>query len=51
MCNAMDYACTVFPVTFVSPELDVPQPLQEFHSRQDEAIYKLCTLFYFTLAP
>ncbi|KAH7929984.1 amidase [Leucogyrophana mollusca] len=39
--NAMDYACSVFPVTFVDPALDVPQPPHEFHNHEDEAFYKL----------
>jgi len=41
LCNAMDYACTVFPVTFVSSELDASQPPHVFHNHEDEAIYKL----------
>lgn len=38
----MDYACSMFPVTFVDAELDKPHPPHEFHNHEDEAIYKLC---------
>ena len=38
----MDYACSVFPVTFVDPTIDVPHPPHEFHNHEDEAVYKLC---------
>ncbi|KAH7887092.1 amidase signature domain-containing protein [Phlebopus sp. FC_14] len=39
--NAMNYACTVFPVTFVDPKVDAPLPPHEFHNHEDEAFYKL----------
>ncbi|KAH7905955.1 amidase signature domain-containing protein [Hygrophoropsis aurantiaca] len=39
--NAMDYACSVFPVTFVDPAIDIPSPPHEFHNHEDEAFYKL----------
>ncbi|KAF8838796.1 amidase [Paxillus ammoniavirescens] len=38
--NAMDYACAVFPVTFVDPNVDIPLPPHEFHNHEDEAFYK-----------
>jgi len=41
--NAMDYSCTMFPVTYVDAELDQPHPPHEFHNHEDEAIYKLYT--------
>ena len=44
LCNAMDYACTVFPVTFVDLEKDTPRPPHDFYNHEDEAIYKLCML-------
>ena len=40
----MDYACTVFPVTFVDPKLDLPVAPHDFHNHDDEAFYKLCML-------
>ncbi|KAF8137574.1 amidase signature domain-containing protein [Boletus edulis] len=39
--NAMDYACAVFPVTFVDPKLDLPVDPHDFHNHEDEAFYKL----------
>ncbi|KAJ7129286.1 general amidase [Mycena epipterygia] len=39
--NALDYACSVFPVTFVDPEVDVPQPPRRFYNYEDERIYNL----------
>jgi len=40
--NALDYACSVFPVTFVDPELDKPKPRPEsFYNEQDAAFYQL----------
>jgi amidase len=38
----MDYATSVFPVTFVDSNLDDPHPPHEFYNHEDEAIYKLC---------
>jgi amidase len=38
----MDYACAVFPVTFVDPNVDIPLPPHEFHNHEDEAFYNLC---------
>ncbi|EPQ61159.1 amidase [Gloeophyllum trabeum ATCC 11539] len=40
-CNAMDYATSVVPVTFVDEELDRPVPPHEFYNHHDEANYKL----------
>lgn len=40
----MDYACAVFPVTFVDPKLDLPVAPHDFHNHEDEAFYKLCML-------
>ena len=40
----MDYACAVFPVTFVDPELDLPVAPHDFHNHDDEAFYELCML-------
>jgi len=38
----LDYACTVFPVTFVDPDIDKPGPRpQDFHNPQDEGFYQL----------
>lgn len=42
LCNAMDYATSVFPVTYVDPELDQSHPPHEFHNHEDEAIYEMC---------
>ncbi|KDQ53028.1 hypothetical protein JAAARDRAFT_39744 [Jaapia argillacea MUCL 33604] len=39
--NAMDYATTVFPVTFVDSRLDQPDPPHEFHNDHDKAVYHL----------
>ncbi|KAG9313359.1 general amidase [Chiua virens] len=39
--NAMDYACAVFPVTFVDPKVDHPAEPHDFHNHEDEAFYKL----------
>ena len=39
----MDYACTVFPVTFVDPEVDKPPAPHTFHFSQDKAFYHLCS--------
>ncbi|KAJ7175978.1 general amidase [Mycena filopes] len=41
LCNALDYACSVFPVTFVQPEVDDPHPPHRFYNHEDEHIYKL----------
>ncbi|KAJ7288192.1 general amidase [Mycena rebaudengoi] len=41
LCNALDYACSVFPVTFVEPEVDDPHPPHRFYNHEDEHIYKL----------
>lgn len=43
----MDYTTSVFPVTTVDPELDVPQPPHKFHNHEDEAIFNLCALAAF----
>ncbi|KAJ8519145.1 hypothetical protein ONZ45_g3862 [Pleurotus djamor] len=40
LCNAMDYTCSGFPVTFSSIE-DHQQAAHDFHNYEDEAIYKL----------
>ncbi|KAJ7106593.1 general amidase [Mycena epipterygia] len=39
--NALDCACSVFPVTFVDPEIDDPRPPHPFYNYEDEHIYKL----------
>ncbi|KAJ6559048.1 general amidase [Mycena vulgaris] len=41
LCNALDYACSVFPVTIVDPALDDPHPPHRFYNHEDEHIYKL----------
>ncbi|KAE9396678.1 general amidase [Gymnopus androsaceus JB14] len=41
LCNAMDYATSVFPVTFVDGTLDHKHPPHEFYNHEDEAIYNL----------
>ncbi|KAJ7367028.1 general amidase [Mycena albidolilacea] len=41
LCNALDYACSVFPVTVVDPEVDDPHPPHRFYNHEDEHIYKL----------
>ncbi|KAF4583552.1 hypothetical protein EYR38_002304 [Pleurotus pulmonarius] len=41
LCNAMDYACSCFPVTFVDPKIDKKPPPHSFHNHEDEAIYDL----------
>ncbi|KAK7047326.1 hypothetical protein VNI00_006557 [Paramarasmius palmivorus] len=42
MCNAMDYATSAFPVTFVDANLDKdPHPPHEFYNFEDEAIYHM----------
>ncbi|RDB26908.1 Acetamidase [Hypsizygus marmoreus] len=51
LCNALDLACTVFPVTFVDPKVDVPRPPHEFHNHEDEAIYKLYSTDLFAGCP
>jgi amidase len=43
LCNAMDYTTSVFPVTHVDPQLDVPLEPHSFYNHEDEAIFKLCT--------
>lgn len=43
LCNAMDYPCTVFPVTYVDEKQDLPEPPHQFHNHEDEAVYKMCT--------
>ncbi|KAJ7134760.1 general amidase [Mycena epipterygia] len=39
--NYLDYACSLFPVTYVDPELDGPHPPHQFYNHEDEHIYKL----------
>ncbi|KAJ7644233.1 general amidase [Roridomyces roridus] len=39
LCNALDYSCSVFPVTFVDPDLDDPHPPHRFYNHEDEHIY------------
>ncbi|EIW75737.1 general amidase [Coniophora puteana RWD-64-598 SS2] len=39
--NAMDYACSGFPVTVVDPEQDMPHDPHDFHNHEDAAFYKL----------
>ncbi|KIK68785.1 hypothetical protein GYMLUDRAFT_1009097 [Collybiopsis luxurians FD-317 M1] len=41
LCNAMDYATTVFPVTFVDGRLDHQHQPHRFYNHEDEAIYNL----------
>jgi len=40
----MDYTTSVFPVTVVDPQIDIPVEPHEFYNHEDEAIYKLCEL-------
>lgn len=42
LCNALDYSCSVFPVTFVDPEVDDPHPPHRFYNHEDEHIYSFC---------
>ncbi|GLB42408.1 putative amidase [Lyophyllum shimeji] len=51
LCNALDYACTVFPVTFVDPKLDRPLPPHKFHNHEDEAIHQLYSTDLFAGCP
>lgn len=47
LCNALDYTCTVFPVTFVDPSMDIPDNNvgeRVFYNTDDEAIHRLCAL-------
>ena len=38
----MDYTTSVFPVTHVDPQLDVPLEPHSFYNHEDEAIFELC---------
>ncbi|KAG6808488.1 hypothetical protein H0H92_003982 [Tricholoma furcatifolium] len=51
LCNALDYSCCVFPVTFVDPKLDVPLAPHEFYNHEDEAIYQFYSTDLFTGCP
>lgn len=42
ICNYLDYAASVFPVTSVDKALDGPVPPHEFRNHEDEAVYKMC---------
>ncbi|KAL0959790.1 hypothetical protein HGRIS_011476 [Hohenbuehelia grisea] len=50
-CNAMDYACSAFPVTYVDPIVDLQHPSHEFYNHEDEAIYKMYDPAVFAGAP
>lgn len=39
LCNAMDYASAVFPVTFVDPNVDQPHSPHKFYNHEDEATF------------
>ncbi|KAI0706224.1 general amidase [Cytidiella melzeri] len=41
LCNALDLACTGFPVMFSDKELDKRLPPHNFRNHEDEAIYNL----------
>ncbi|KAH0581238.1 hypothetical protein H2248_012353 [Termitomyces sp. 'cryptogamus'] len=51
LCNALDYACCVFPVTYVDSKLDLPQLPHKFHNHEDEAIYRLYSTDIFSGCP
>ncbi|KAL4244286.1 amidase family protein [Abortiporus biennis] len=40
LCNALDYATSVFPVTTVDKNLDQVVPPHQFRNHEDEAVYK-----------
>ncbi|KZP01876.1 general amidase [Calocera viscosa TUFC12733] len=42
-CNTLDYPASTFPVTFVDPALDAPQPPHTFRYPEDEIAYNLYT--------
>jgi amidase len=42
LCNVLDYPSSVFPVTHVDPELDVPAEPHQFYNYEDEAVFKMC---------
>lgn len=44
----MDYATSVFPVTHVDPQLDVPLEPHSFYNHEDESIFRLCIAFLLT---
>ncbi|KAF8812123.1 amidase [Phlegmacium glaucopus] len=51
LCNAMDYTTSVFPVTHVDPQLDVPFEPHDFYNHEDEAIFKLYKTDLFSGCP
>ncbi|KAG6818672.1 hypothetical protein H0H93_002931 [Arthromyces matolae] len=51
LCNALDLACCVFPVTFVDPKLDEPRTPHAFYNHEDEAIYQLYSTDIFSGCP
>jgi len=51
LCNAMDYATSVFPVTHVDPLLDVPLKPHTFYNHEDEAIFNLYKTDLFSGCP
>ncbi|KAG6888339.1 hypothetical protein C0995_009086 [Termitomyces sp. Mi166 len=51
LCNALDYACCMFPVTFVDSKVDLPQPPHKFHNHEDEAIFQLYSTDIFSGCP
>ncbi|KAF8156034.1 general amidase [Crassisporium funariophilum] len=51
LCNALDYTTSVFPVTFVDPELDTPHEPHDFYNHEDEAIFKLYQTHIFEGCP
>ncbi|KAF9528397.1 general amidase [Crepidotus variabilis] len=51
LCNALDYATSTFPVTFVDPHVDVPVEPHDFYNHEDESIYRLYKTDIFTGCP
>ncbi|KAI0757556.1 general amidase [Daedaleopsis nitida] len=41
ICNYLDYAASVFPVTSVDKALDMPVAPHDFRNHEDEAVYKM----------
>jgi len=51
LCNAMDFTCVSFPVTFVDTRVDLPLPPHEFYHYEDEAIFNLYSTDLFAGCP
>ncbi|KAF9814802.1 hypothetical protein IEO21_04910 [Rhodonia placenta] len=42
LCNVLDYAAVVFPVTHVDGARDAAQPPHAFRNQEDAAVYEMC---------